>query len=110
MRVVLLASAFDAAGLLPGYSFGQALTQVDQLLVVFNQCDPVLRWYPRMYGRGGPQALGFVGLPVSRLRPADQPKVQEINVSRIVGESHSWRDYEGSAPMMSRIAPYLLPR
>lgn len=110
MQVVLLAAALNADSLLPGHCFGRALTQVERLMITINPCDPVLHWYPRMYGCRGPQALGYVGLPTSGLGTADRQKVQQINVGRIVGKSHSWRDYEGSAPMMSRIIPDLLPQ
>jgi hypothetical protein len=109
MQAVFLAAAFDTDALLPGHQFGQALAQLDHLLISQNPCDPVLHWYPHMYGRRGPQSLGYVGLTASRLRPADQPKVRQINVARFVGKSHHWQDYECSSAMLSRIMPYLLP-
>ena len=61
VRAVLLASAIDADWLAPGGCHGLALSLVEQMLVTCNGCDRVLRWYPRLYGRGGPQAMGFVG-------------------------------------------------
>jgi len=51
--------------------------------------------------------LGDVGMPTSRLGP-ECCKVEQINVSRSVGKTHSWQAYEGSPGMMSRLAPYLI--
>ena len=44
--------------LAPGGRHGLALSLVDRMLVTRNGCDRVLRWYPRMYGRGGPGGPG----------------------------------------------------
>ena len=60
-RLVLIAAAADADWLLPGCRDGLVLPLVDRVLVTANCCDPVLRWYPRLYGRGGPEAMGYVG-------------------------------------------------
>lgn len=107
VRVALFASALDADWLSPHHHHGQALTQVEQMLVAYNPWDPVLHWYPHLHGRGGPPALGYVGLSTSSLGP-DCSKVQQINVSGSVGKTHDWQSYEGSTELMSRIGPYLI--
>ena len=61
VRAVLLAAAMDADWLAPGCCHGLALSLPDQVLITCNGCDRVLRWYPRLWGRHGPQAMGFVG-------------------------------------------------
>ncbi|MBN1588815.1 MAG: hypothetical protein JW888_04810, partial [Pirellulales bacterium] len=61
VRVVLIAAALDNGWLLPGWRNGLALQQVDRMLITQNSSDRVLRWYPRLYGRRGPEALGFTG-------------------------------------------------
>ncbi|WP_040769963.1 hypothetical protein [Novipirellula maiorica] len=107
VRVALFASALDCDWLLPNHHHGRALTQVERMLIMYNPSDSVLHWYPRLNGRGGPAALGSVGLSPSRLG-VDGYKVQQLNVSRSVGKTHSWQAYEGNPAIMSRVAPYLL--
>ncbi|WP_345318828.1 hypothetical protein [Novipirellula rosea] len=107
VRVALFASALDCDWLLPNHHHGRAMTQVERMLIAYNPSDSVLHWYPRLNGRGGPAALGYVGVSPSRLG-VDGYKVQLMNVSRSVGKTHSWQAYEGNPAMMSRVAPYLL--
>ncbi|GAA5507488.1 hypothetical protein [Novipirellula caenicola] len=107
VRVALFASALDSDWLLPHRHHGRALTQVEHMLIAYNPSDSVLHWYPRLNGRGGPPALGAVGMATSCLG-AERDKVQLMNVSRSVGKTHSWQAYEGSPQMMARVAPYLL--
>ncbi|WP_442508498.1 hypothetical protein SH528x_000023 [Novipirellula sp. SH528] len=107
VRVALFASALDSDWLLPNHHHGRAMTQVERMLIAYNPSDSVLHWYPRMNGRGGPSALGYVGMSPSRLG-VDGYKVQLMNVSGSVGKTHSWLAYEGNPAMMSRVAPYLL--
>ena len=89
VRAVFLAAAIDADWLAPGGCHGLALPLFDRLLVTRNGCDRVLRWYPRLYGRGGPQAMGFVG-PCG---VGGAENVQVIDVSCTVGKMHDWRCY-----------------
>jgi len=89
MRAVLVAGAEDAHWLLPGQRAGLALSQVDRMLITVNRCDPVLRWYPLLYRRGGPPALGHTG-PAGCL-PAK--KVELLDVSCSVGRFHEWERY-----------------
>ena len=107
VRIALAAAALDAHWLQSGQRHGQALTQVDQALVLVNPRDNVLRFYPRMYGhaRRGSQALGYVGM--SRCL-SDCERVVECNVSGQVGSSHSWTDYEGSRTMMAKMVTHLV--
>lgn len=102
IRAVLLAAAMDADWLAPGGCHGLALPLIDRLLVTHNGCDRVLRWYPRMYGRGGSQALGFVG-------PCgidDAPNVELLDVSSTVGKIHDWRCYCSASNVCRRWAQY----
>ena len=67
VRALLVAAAMSADWLSPGRANGLALGLADRVLVTRNRYDPVLKHYPRMYRRGGPQALdcvpGLVDLP-----------------------------------------------
>ena len=94
IRAVLLADADDVDSLAPCGRKGLALSSLDEALVTCNGCDRVLKWYPRMYGRGGPEAIGFVG-PCG----IDDPKkIAVVDVSAAVGKPH---DYEGYCSALS---------
>ena len=82
VNAVLLAPAVDADCFAPGGQC-EALPLLDKVLVTKNGCDRALRWYPRLWGRGGPQAMGFVG-PCC----IDSEKMEVIDVSGSVGKSH----------------------
>ncbi len=56
------------------------------MLVVRNGCDRVLKWYPRIYGRGGPDALGFIG-PTGC---GEYNKIELLDVACEVGRDHHW--------------------
>ena len=67
--------------------------------VTVDPCDRVLRRYPRLYGRGGPQALGCAG-------PAgcDCAKLELLDVTCTVGKKHDWERYEPA--VSGRVAWY----
>jgi hypothetical protein len=103
VRAVLLASAMDFDWLAPGGCHGLALSLIEQSLITRNGCDRVLRYYPRLYGRDGPQALGFVG-------PAGvdgMETVELIDVSGTVGKIHDWRHYCSASNVCERWARYM---
>jgi hypothetical protein len=102
VRAVLLASAVDADWLAPGGYHGLALSLTEQMLVTCDGCDRVLRWYPRMYGAGGPEALGFVG-PCG---VGNAENVEVLDVSGTVGKIHDWRCYCSAANVCARWAHY----
>ena len=102
VRAVLLAAAIDADWLAPGGCHGLALPLFDRLLITRNGCDRVLRWYPRLYGRGGPQAMGFVG-PCG---VGDAENVHVVDVGCTVGKMHDWRCYCSASNVRSRWLQY----
>jgi hypothetical protein len=90
LRIILIASATDRCWLLPGRRNGAALALVDWALITKNRSDPVLRWYPKMYGRRGPQATGRAGPALS----GEQcQKTEVLNLTCSVGKSHGWCSY-----------------
>jgi len=106
-RAVLVAAAMPNDWLLPGHCNGLALPQLEAALVLVNPCDPVLRWYPRLYSRGGPEALGYTGpAAVSRLG-ADREKLDLLGVGGSVGKNHSWQAYLSSGGLLARTADYV---
>ncbi len=102
-RAVLVAAALDAGSLSPGCRNHLATTQVDRILVTCNPCDRVLRWYPRLYGRSGPEAMGYAGACCCG-PPCD--KIEQVDVTCSVGRNHSWARYTCSEPLMQRLAEY----
>ena len=108
VRIALAAAALDAHWLQPGQRHGQALTQVEHALILVNPKDRVLRWYPRLYGHHGPNALGYVGLQSLRSRLIDPSRVVQQNVSGQIAGNHGWNAYEGSPSMMKRMVTHLV--
>ena len=78
---------------------GLGLTE--RMLVTCNPADPVLRWYPWLYGRGGPEAMGFAG-PCG----AAQDKLEVLNLICETGRCHAWDCYWGSPSLVARVAWY----
>jgi hypothetical protein len=106
MRAVLVAAAMPNYWLSPGRSNGLALEQADRVMVTRNRYDPVLQWYDRMYGRGGPQALGYTG-PTSYARRGERgERLEVVAVERSVGSNHDWSGYLRASPLRSRLAWY----
>lgn len=102
LRAVMLAMADDFDSLAPDGRAGRALSLLDQVLVTRNGCDSTLRWYPRLYGRGGPDAIGFTG-PCGVSKPE---KVTVIDVCCTVGKTHDYRYYCSASNVCSRWAQY----
>jgi hypothetical protein len=104
VRAIFLAAAVDNNSLLPGCIYGRAISQVEQMLMVFDPCDRVLHWY-RFLERGhrGPESVGYTGLASQRLAPADSARLRQINSSPYIGNQHSIVAYLGSAPLMAEV-------
>ena len=102
IRAVLLATAEDFDSLAPDGRNGLALSLLDRVLVTRNSCDQRLRWYSLLYGRGGPEAMGFVG-PCG----IDQPeKLTVVDVSATVGRTHDYECYCSASNVRSQWAQF----
>jgi len=108
VRVVLLAAAMGDDWLLPGMRYERALSQADRLVVMYNPLDAVLRFYPLMYGRGGPDALGYTGIRNACCLGEDRQKVCELNVSGAVHRGHGWGHYANSPSIIRQLRHELL--
>ncbi len=69
-----------------------------------NCNDRALKWYARLYGRGGAEALGYVG-PLCCPEPGSCDRIDLLNVSCSVG-AHDWNLYEGSPDVLARLGWY----
>ena len=102
LRAVLLAAALDADWLAAGGCHDSALSLAEQMLITCNGCDRVLRWYPWLYGRGGPPAMGFVG-PEG---VAEAKNVAVLDMSDTIGKLHDLQCYCASADISLRWPRY----
>jgi hypothetical protein len=107
-RVVLIAGAIADDWLQPGMRYERALSQCERLVVMYNPLDAVLRFYPLMYGRGGPNALGYTGIRNVYRLGEDRQKVLELNVSGAVHRGHGWGHYANSPSILCRLRHELL--
>lgn len=87
IRLILVAAALDAADLSSRGRFAAAARVANQIIITRNRFDPALRFYPRMYGRRGPPALGYVG-PCG-----GGPNLHVVDLSCAVGKTHAWLCY-----------------
>lgn len=106
VRSVLVAAALDNGWLLPGWRNGLALSQTEKMMITRNGYDRQLRWYPRMYGRRGPDALGFTGPACPSWLGEDRAKLDVVDVSCSVGRGHGWFEYLCSWSVRCRLAWY----
>lgn len=90
LRAVLLAAAMDRASLLPGRKYGNAPAVAELLIVHTNPDDETLRWYPLLYGCGGPEAIGKVGPATFGMTAEECARIRLRNVRRLVGEEHAF--------------------
>jgi hypothetical protein len=103
IRLVMVAAAIDNDSLAPGGKYDLALSQVESMLVVRNGCDNVLKWYPKIYGRRGPEALGYVGLSGC----GNYEKIELLDVSCEVGKEHHWESYLKSCSLIGSIDRFI---
>lgn len=101
LKAVLMAAAVDNDWLLPGHTHGLALTQIDQLLIIKNSCDRVLRSY-RLIAPDRPVALGYSGLPMTASLAPHWHKIKQVN---ICDRRHDWTSYLFSPRLVDLIQP-----
>lgn len=100
-RAVLVAAAIPNGWLLPGGPHELALSQLDRLVITVNAVDPVLRWHPLMWGRGGPLALGMTGLPIPLRLDDQQTQIVQLDLTRTLGRRHSWKYYRSTPEVIA---------
>ena len=104
-QAMLVAAALDSDWLLKAHRDGQALGQVDRLLITVNPDDFVLRHYGLMYHMHGPQALGSTG-PVDLDCLAETAKVELLDLTCSVGRRHDWNYCFCAPDLRAAIARY----
>ena len=100
---ILMGAAMANNWLLPGMPHAQAISQVERLVVLYNPKDRVLHWYPHLWGRGGPEALGATGIAAPSRLGEDRVKLVQVNVHPQLHRRHSWKYFSSSPAIMSLV-------
>jgi hypothetical protein len=108
-RVAMWAAAEHNHWYLPGQFHSEALAAAEAWFITINCCDPILARYRHLDKCGDPVAVGFAGIYGRNLLPADvNARIEEVNVSNIIGSNHNWRLYLYSLYIQNRTRDYLL--
>ena len=102
LRVALVAAAVDAHWLRPGGYHGQALSQVENLLLVNNQLDPAMRFYPM--SPVGRQRRRWA-TPACRVATAWATlagRIHSIDMTKTVGRHHDLGEYLSASSILGR--------
>jgi hypothetical protein len=103
LRAAFLAPAIDDYAFARGQVYQNAVGVVEQPLVTFNPCDPVLKRYDIIDRcRRHEMAMGYAGIANDGGIGA-----MELNVSGYIGRSHDERRYLHSSAIMNTIRPYV---
>jgi hypothetical protein len=109
IRVALWAAAEHNDSLLPGRFHGAALPMGDRWYITVNCCDPVLARYHMIDKCSDPVALGYAGIwGMNLIDPAIQARIEQANVSNIVGGTHDRQPYLYSPYIAGRTREYTL--
>ncbi len=106
VRAVLVAAAIGSDWLAAGHRHGQALGQVDRLLVTQNRCDPALKWYSALDRGCHETALGALGPTCLAGLGAEAAKIELAGVTCEVGRVHNWRVYLNAPELWARLPDY----
>ena len=107
-QVVLLAAALDNHWLIPGHTHGQAISQTEELLLINNSSDRLLKRYHLLYGRRScAAALGYLGIS-QRSLGVEGNKVQQLDASCQIGKQHIFALYLQAPGLMAPIRATLL--
>jgi hypothetical protein len=108
-RAAMWAAAEHNHWYLEGQFHSRALAAAEAWFITINYCDPVLARYDHIDKCGCPVAVGFAGIYGRNLLPADvNARIEEVNVTNIVGGNHDWRPYLYSLYIQDRTRDYLM--
>jgi hypothetical protein len=109
LRVALWAAAEHNYWYQPAQFHGRAPAAADAWFITINYCDPVLSHYRFLDKCSDPEAVGHSGIYGRNLLPPDvNARIEEVNVSNIVGGTHDWRAYLYSQWIQDRTREYIL--
>jgi hypothetical protein len=99
-----MASALNSDWLAAGHYHGNALSQVDAMLLLNNSSDPAMRFYHFSANSGRPQALGLAG---PTCRDEQSSHITSRNLANYVGNQHDENRYECAPGVASQAWKYL---
>lgn len=115
IRVSLTAPAFDRNSLGPQGVYRQALTNVDQVVNLYNSQDPILKRFRFINLDVSPVAAGFAGLrgPQDGVQGgsgslAQNPKILQVDCGGEVGRTHAELAYYHECAYVTRALDNLL--
>lgn len=106
-RVALLAPAIHHDWLATHGCHRDAFQSTDRMLLLFNTCDPALRWYRFAFRCEKPEAVGRWGLPANWIGPWED-RLEQWDVAPVVGKTHDEDAYLGASWITGRIGDTLL--
>jgi hypothetical protein len=106
-RIALLAPAIHQDWLATHGCHREAFRSTARLLLLYNTCDPALRWYRFVYRCEKPEAVGKWGLPSDWLGPWSD-RVDQWDVAPVIGKTHDEDAYLGAAWITGQIGDTLL--
>ena len=108
-RAAMWAAAEHNHWYLQGQFHSEALAAAEAWYVTVNCCDPVLARYQFIEKCGDPVAVGYAGIYGRNLLPAEiNARIEEVDVSNIVGADHDWRPYLYSLYIQDRTRDYIM--
>lgn len=100
-HAVLWAGALNNDWLLPGRSHDHAIKACQHWLIMINQCDESLKFFPLLDRRcGGAEALGYTGVAGKSQLGELANSIRECTVQHLIGKSHMTLSYPQSAEIM----------
>ena len=109
IRVALWAAGEHNYWYLPGNFHDRALATGDAWFITINCCDPVLARYRFLEKCSDPVAVGYAGIYGRNRLPTDvNNRIEEVNVSHIVGGTHDKDAYLYSLYIQNRTREYVL--
>lgn len=107
-RVAMMAAGVEDDGLMPGARFEMAMSRTDQLLNLYNPCDPALKRYRVVSKCEKPTAMGYTGIVGEALLGDAALRIAERNVSGVVGKTHDEDGYFASEYVMQQVRATVL--
>lgn len=105
IRVALMAAAMHNYWLRSGSYHGLAMQQMERLLIQYNSCDPVLRYYRLIEKHSRVAALGYTGMC---LDDSLETAVEQVDVCCVLGKTHGEADYMCSERIVQHAQEVLL--
>jgi hypothetical protein len=108
LRAVLAAAAVDHDWLNPGERFERALCR-SEVMNLRNKCDSALTFYPLSapFSRPSLANVGFTASDRAEMGPLAYRAIQ-LDVTELVGQSHTWPHYDQEPAIAAAIAPFAL--